>query len=148
MISDTHGLLRPEATQLLEGCDLIVHAGDIGKPEVISSLESIAPLQIIRGNVDKGGWAADLPDTVLFDVAGTSVYVLHDVTDIDLDPDAADIGCVISGHSHQPLVRHHRGVLFLNPGSAGPRRFKLPTSVATLHLNGESLRAQIHYLTP
>lgn len=130
VISDTHGLLRPEAKAALQGCDAIIHAGDIGKPEVLTELEAIAPLTAIRGNVDK--WAASLPDTEVIELEGRCLYILHDVNELDLDPRAAGFDAVISGHSHKPRIEHSEGVLYLNPGSAGPRRFKLPVAVARL----------------
>ena len=130
VISDTHGLLRPEAVEALKGSELIVHAGDIGGPEVIQALRAIAPVVAVRGNNDRGSWAA-------------YVYVLHDLKELDLSPEAAGFRVVVSGHSHKPLAEERRGVLYLNPGSAGPRRFKLPVTVAQLTLNGEDARAEI-----
>ena len=128
VISDTHGLLRPEAKAALRGCDAIVHAGDIGKPEVLDQLAELAPLTAIRGNVDT--WAADLPDTAVLTLDGRQFYVIHNFNDLDLDPQSAGFAGVISGHSHVPKTEMRDGVLYLNPGSAGPRRFKLPVSVA------------------
>jgi putative phosphoesterase len=134
LISDTHGLLRDEALRALDDCDLIVHAGDVGKPEVLDALKALAPVVAVRGNIDKGAWAAALPVTAVAQAGPVAIYVLHDVHDLDLDPAAAGFQIVISGHSHQPARREHSGVLFLNPGSAGPRRFKLPVTVARLDL--------------
>jgi len=141
VISDTHGLLRPEAAAALAGCDAIVHAGDIGKPEVLRGLEALAPLTAIRGNVDK--WADTLPDTAVLEIEGRLLYVIHDVNALDLDPAAAGFDAVISGHSHQPVVRQRDGVLYLNPGSAGPRRFRLPVTLAVLMVSARRLDPQI-----
>jgi hypothetical protein len=132
VISDTHALLRPEALEVLAGVDLIVHAGDIGSPEIIDILQRIAPVHAIRGNVDRGLWAGDFSDTEIVEVNGQSLYVLHDRNALDLDPVAAGFRAVISGHSHDPKVTEERGVVYLNPGSAGPRRFRLPISLARM----------------
>ncbi len=140
LIADTHGLLRPEAARLLEGCDAIIHAGDIGKPEVILALEAIAPVHAVRGNVDRGAWAAVYPDRLEARVAGVPILVLHDVNTLD-DPGAARV--VVSGHSHRPLVRRENDVLYVNPGSAGPRRFRLPVSVGYLDLGDASAEARL-----
>jgi putative phosphoesterase len=134
LISDTHGLLRDEALRALEGCDLIIHAGDVGKPEILEALKALAPLIAVRGNVDKGAWASALPVTAVAQGGRAAIYVLHDVHELDLDPTAAGFQIVVSGHSHQPVRREQSGILFLNPGSAGPRRFKLPVTVARLEL--------------
>lgn len=141
VISDTHGLVRPEAMAVLQGCDTIVHAGDIGKPEVLDELRAIAPLTAIRGNVDI--WATDMPDTELVEIEGRTLYMLHDVNQLDVDPDAAGFDIVISGHSHKPEVTEENGVLFLNPGSAGPRRFTLPVALALLTIFPARLDARI-----
>lgn len=141
VISDTHGLLRPEAEAALAGCDAIVHAGDIGKPEVLRALEAIAPLTAIRGNIDK--WADTLPDTAVVEIEGRLLYVIHDVNALDLDPRAAGFDAVISGHSHNPGLRRKDGVLYLNPGSAGPRRFRLPVALALLEVSATRLDPQI-----
>jgi uncharacterized protein len=143
VISDTHGLLRPEAVAELRGSELIVHAGDIGNPEVLDELRVIAPVIAVRGNTDKGGWAEALPETEVVQVGEFSFYLLHDLSKLDLDPAAADLTGVISGHSHQPKVRERGGVLFLNPGSAGPRRFNLPVTVARLCMRDGNLDAEI-----
>ena len=148
VISDTHGLLRPEAVHALQGCDLILHAGDIGTPEVLTGLAEIAPLVAVRGNVDGGRWAAKLPMTELVEVGEHSLYLLHDVSQLDLDPAAAGIVVVISGHAHQPRVERKDGILFLNPGSAGPRRFRLPVALARLRLGGGPPEAEIVELEP
>jgi uncharacterized protein len=143
VISDTHGLLRPEAVKALEGVDMIIHAGDIGKPEILDALHVIAPVVAVRGNNDTGDWALTLPETEVVEVGRTALYVLHDVHALDLDPAAAGFGAVISGHSHQPAVARSHGVLFVNPGSAGPRRFKLPVSLARLSIRGAALDARL-----
>ncbi|MFG0318082.1 MAG: metallophosphoesterase family protein [Planctomycetota bacterium JB042] len=146
VISDTHGLLRPEACARLEGVDLIVHAGDIGAPEVIGALETIAPVRAVRGNVDRGDWAAAFPETDLVEAGDHTLYLLHDLGALDLEPRAAGIDVVVSGHSHRPRAETVRDVLYLNPGSAGPRRFRLPIAMATLHLGGGAPRAELHDL--
>jgi uncharacterized protein len=143
IISDTHGLMRPEAIEALNGVRTIIHAGDIGTPEVLEALHAIAPVVAVRGNNDKWEWAQALPETEVVEVGGVALYVLHDVKTLDLDPAAAGFRAVISGHSHQPAVTTRRGVLYLNPGSAGPRRFKLPISVARLIVRGDALDAQL-----
>jgi putative phosphoesterase len=132
VISDTHGLLRPEALTALAGVDLIIHAGDIGDPQIIDALRQIAPVHAIRGNVDRGYWADEFSPTEIVEVAGQSLYVLHDLNELDLDPAAAGFRVVVSGHTHDPKVTEQRGVVYLNPGSAGPRRFKLPISLARM----------------
>lgn len=146
IISDTHGLLRPEAVERLAGVDYIVHAGDIGSPEVIEGLRLIAPVAAIRGNVDRGEWAAGYPHTELMKLGGRFFYVLHNLKDLDLDPVAAGIDVVVSGHSHSPKIETVGGVLYLNPGSAGPRRFTLPVALATLELGGDAMRPCLHHL--
>lgn len=143
VISDTHGLLRPEAVKALKGVDMIIHAGDIGKPEILQALRAIAPVVAVRGNNDTGDWALSLPETEVVEVGRVALYVLHDVHALDLDPAAAGFDAVISGHSHQPAVARRHGVLFVNPGSAGPRRFKLPVSLARLAMQGEALDARL-----
>ena len=143
VISDTHGLLRPEALTQLMGAERIVHAGDIGSPNVLEKLETVAPVTAIRGNNDKAPWAENLPDTLLFEVRGHTIHVLHDLAQIDLSPKAAGVDVVISGHSHKPGIEEHEGVLFINPGSAGPRRFRLPIAVAKLYIGDDSVHAEI-----
>ena len=143
IISDTHGLMRPEAVEALNGVGTIIHAGDIGTPEILEALHAIAPVVAVRGNNDKGGWAQALPETEVVEVGGVALYVLHDVKTLDLDPAAAGFRAVISGHSHQPAMTTRQGVLYLNPGSAGPRRFKLPISVARLTVRGDTLDAEL-----
>jgi len=130
VISDTHGLLREEAVEALAGVELIIHAGDVGNPEILHRLKEIAPVLAVRGNVDKGAWAEALPETAAVEVGGIAIYVIHDVKELDLDPAAAGFGMVISGHSHKPGRSERAGVVYLNPGSAGPRRFRLPVTLA------------------
>lgn len=143
VISDTHGLLRPEAVDALRGVELILHAGDVGKPEVLDGLRRVAPTFVVRGNVDHGDWASRLPVSEIVEVGGRSFYMLHDIGELDLDPATAGFAAVIFGHSHQPLIETRDSVLFLNPGSAGPRRFKLPVSVARVRVSGGALDPQI-----
>lgn len=143
VISDTHGLLRPWALAALKGADLIVHAGDVGAPEVLSSLATIAPVTAVRGNVDREAWAEHLPETAVVEVEGLRLYVLHDLEQLDLDPAVAGFAAVLSGHSHHPRIETRRGVLYLNPGSAGPRRFHLPVSLAWLYISEGRVRAEL-----
>ena len=144
VISDTHGLLRREAEQRLAGVAHIIHAGDIGRPEVIDRLRRIAPVIAIRGNVDDGSWADNYPDTETVRLGDHSIYILHDIHDLQLDPAACGINVVISGHSHRPLIETRGRVLYLNPGSAGPRRFNLPITLATLDLTASGPEALLH----
>jgi uncharacterized protein len=146
VISDTHGLLRSEAERYLVGVAHIVHAGDIGRPDVIARLRQIAPVTAIRGNVDTGPWAERYPETETVRIGGRSLYLLHDIHELKLDPSACGIDVVISGHSHRPRIETIDGVLHLNPGSAGPRRFNLPVTVATLELNQSGIQPSIHHL--
>lgn len=146
LISDTHGLVRPEALLALRGSELIIHAGDIGGPEVLETLRSVAPVVAVRGNNDRGPWAGGLKDTEIFEVGGVTICVLHRIGDLDRDPAAARFRVVISGHSHRPSVREVRGVLYVNPGSAGPRRFSLPIAVGLLRLRRGVLTATIREL--
>jgi putative phosphoesterase len=134
LISDTHGLLRPLALRALDGSDLIVHAGDVGKPEILDALNLLAPVVAVRGNIDRGAWASALPLTATAAAGPVTFYVLHDLHQLDLDPAAAGFQVVVSGHSHKPSRTERGGVLYLNPGSAGPRRFQLPVTVARLDL--------------
>jgi uncharacterized protein len=134
LISDTHGLLRKEAMHALEASDLIIHAGDVGKPEIIDALKSIAPVVAVRGNVDTESWASALPETEVVEAGSATIFVLHDVHTLDLNPAAAGFHIVVSGHSHNPGRTERDGVLYLNPGSAGPRRFQLPITIARLDL--------------
>ena len=145
IISDTHGLLRPEAERALTGVEHIIHAGDIGRPEIIDALRRIAPVTAIRGNVDNGEWAREYPDTNLVRLAGKSIYVLHDLKTLQADA-RAGIDVIVSGHSHVPKIDTAGGVLYLNPGSAGRRRFKLPITLATLEVTREGMRPKIHDL--
>jgi putative phosphoesterase len=134
LISDTHGLLRPEALDALRGCGHIAHAGDIGDPAVLVGLARLAPVTAVRGNNDKGAWARKLADTEILELEGTRIYLIHDVGELALDPAQAGFDVVVAGHSHRPGKKLHAGVLYVNPGSAGPRRFKLPVTVARLEL--------------
>lgn len=143
VISDTHGLLRPEAVAALCGAERIIHAGDVGSPEILDQLRQIAPVTAIRGNVDKQAWARRLPQTEVLELPGVSIYVLHDLSQLDLKPEAAGFRVVIYGHSHVPKMETRRGVLYFNPGSAGPRRFKLPITVGRLYIEGENVRGEI-----
>ncbi|HEY4357955.1 MAG TPA: metallophosphoesterase family protein [Acidobacteriaceae bacterium] len=143
VISDTHGLLRPEALHALRGVDHILHAGDVGDPAILDELRRIAPVTAIRGNIDVHGPCAHLPATDTFELNGHFLHMLHSIDDLDLKPEAAGIGVMLYGHSHKPSVTTRNGVLYLNPGSAGPRRFSLPVSVAHLHLEDGAPRAEI-----
>jgi len=146
IISDTHGLLRPEAERVLTGVDHIVHGGDIGRPEIIAGLSQIAPVTAIRGNVDTGDWARGYADTELVRLAGRSIYVVHDLKTLRIDPVACGVDVVISGHSHVAGIDIVGRVLYLNPGSAGRRRFRLPITLATLDVTPDGLRPAIHDL--
>jgi putative phosphoesterase len=143
VISDTHGLLRPEAVELLRGSHHILHAGDIGAPEIIPELEKIAPVTAIRGNVDTQAWARRFAETEVVKLAGLYVYILHDANTLDLSPKAAGFAAIISGHSHKPNQEIKDGVLYFNPGSAGPRRFKLPISMGRLEIVDGKVSAEI-----
>ncbi|MGG6265602.1 metallophosphoesterase family protein [Leptolyngbya sp. AN03gr2] len=143
VISDTHGLLRPEAIEALTGSDLILHAGDIGKPEILEELSTIAPVVAVRGNNDTGDWARTIPESETISVENVSIHLLHIAKDLRLDPKRAGVQVVISGHSHKPSLEEREGILFLNPGSAGPRRFKLPISVACLYVKDNTVNAQV-----
>jgi hypothetical protein len=146
VISDTHGLLRPQAVAALRSSDLIVHAGDIGTPDIIPELACIAPVTAVRGNVDRDAWAAALPETAVVAAGEVSCYVLHDRNALDLKPGSAGFAAVISGHSHVPAQELRDGVLYFNPGSAGPRRFRLPVSVGRLMVNGKNISGELIYL--
>ncbi len=143
IISDTHSLLRPEAIVSLRGCQHILHAGDIGSLEVIKELSSIAPVSAIRGNIDKDLWAAEFSDDEVVKIDGKYIYILHSLHDLDLDPVAAGFDIVVSGHSHQPNIERKDGVLYINPGSAGPRRFTLPITIAKLEITEQDVNAEI-----
>ena len=148
IISDTHGLLRLEAARALSGVDLIVHAGDMGKPEVLTQLQAIAPVFAVRGNVDTEAWAMELPATAIVDADSASLYVLHNLRELDLRPDAAGFDAVISGHTHQAEQWEREGVLYLNPGSAGPRRFNLPVTLALVDVGSAPWKVEILELLP
>jgi putative phosphoesterase len=143
IISDTHGLLRPEAQRALLGVELIIHAGDVGAPEILTRLKGIAPVFAIRGNVDVQPWAQELPLAAVVQTDGLTFYVLHNLRDLDLKPQAAGFDAVISGHTHQPEQHYDTGVLYLNPGSAGPRRFNLPVTLALLEISRKPWKAEI-----
>jgi putative phosphoesterase len=143
IISDTHGLLRPEAELALEGVGLIIHAGDVGDSEILTRLRRIAPVFAVRGNVDTEPWAQQLPLTTVVEAGGASFYVLHNLRELDLRPDAAKFDFVVSGHTHQPGQSRRQGVLYLNPGSAGPRRFRLPVTLAFVELGKKPFMVEI-----
>ncbi|MCW8155517.1 metallophosphoesterase [Stutzerimonas stutzeri] len=143
LISDTHGLLRPEALAALQGCAQIIHAGDIGKPQVLDGLRAIAPLEAIRGNIDTADWVRALPERLDLRIEGLTLHVLHDLKQLDIDPLAAGVDVVIAGHSHKPTIERRDGVLYVNPGSAGPRRFSLPISLALLELNDGDAQVEL-----
>lgn len=143
IISDTHGLLRPEAVQELRGVDQILHAGDIGSESVLEELQSLAPVTSVRGNMDSGSWAKELPETEVVAIEEIFVYMLHDLMTLDLDPRTAGFGVVISGHSHAPRIEEADGVIYLNPGAAGHRRFRLPVSLARLVVDGKKIQTEL-----
>ena len=143
VISDTHGLLRPEAIEAMRGSDQIVHAGDIGDPAIIPELERIAPVTLVRGNIDTAAWCRKLPATNVLEVGGLNLYVLHNVQELDLNPSVAGFAAVIFGHSHQPAIEWRKDVLLFNPGSAGPRRFRLPISVGRLKVKNGKIEPEL-----
>jgi hypothetical protein len=143
VISDTHGLLRPDAVDALRGSDRILHAGDIGAPEILEVLAKIAPVTAVRGNVDTASWARVLPETEIVEAGGALIYILHDRGQLDLKPEAAGFRVVVYGHSHQPKIEEKNGVLYFNPGSAGPRRFRLPVSVGRLRIGAGKVQAEL-----
>jgi hypothetical protein len=147
VISDTHGLLRREAVAALQGCDRILHAGDVGDADVLNALRQIAPVTAVRGNVDTAPWARSLPETEVIEVGGVSIYIIHNIDQLDLKPEAAGFEVVIYGHSHQPKSEEKNGVLFFNPGSAGPRRFNKPVSVGKVKILAGRVQAEILKLT-
>jgi putative phosphoesterase len=147
LISDTHGLLRPEAVTALRGCEHIVHAGDIMGARILEDLSILAPVTAVRGNNDRGAWADALPQTQMLQIGRVCILVIHDLKELDIDPVGADVQVVVSGHSHQPSVSRRDGVLYVNPGSAGPRRFKLPITVGELRVQGGTAEARIVELT-
>jgi hypothetical protein len=146
VISDTHGLLRPEAKEALAGVHHIIHAGDIGSPQVLEELGTLAPVIAVRGNNDKEPWAQSVPEVEAVELNGVLIYTLHDINDLDLDPRAAGFSVVITGHSHRPVITTRDDVLFINPGSAGPRRFNLPVSVGFLEISGGAAQGRIQVL--
>jgi putative phosphoesterase len=143
LISDTHGLLRPEAVSFLRGSDRIVHAGDVGDPGILAELSGLASLCVVRGNIDTEPWAGHLPETERIEAGEISIYVLHDLSQLDIDPAAAGISVIVSGHSHKPVIERRKGIIFINPGSAGPRRFKLPIAVGEVLIDGRSIKPRI-----
>lgn len=143
VISDTHGLLRPEALVALAEAEHILHAGDVGNPEILATLGEIAPVTAIRGNVDTHGPCASLPATEAIELGGRLFYMLHSIHDLDINPRVAEVSVVVSGHSHQPAIEHKNDVMYLNPGSAGPRRFKLPVSIALVAVTADGVEARI-----
>jgi putative phosphoesterase len=147
LLSDTHGLLRPEARAFAVGCDYIIHGGDIGSAAILEQLAAIAPLIVVKGNNDTQAWAAHLPSTEMIRVAGVFVYIIHDISQLDIEPQAAGVHVIVSGHSHKPLIEQRRGTLYINPGSCGPRRFKLPISVGEMIVSGTKVRARTLELT-
>jgi uncharacterized protein len=146
LISDTHGLLRPEALAFLQGCHHIVHAGDIGNPAVLAALAAIAPLTAVRGNNDTGAWAGGLRETEIVQLGETTLYVIHDLAQLQIDPIATGVRAVVSGHSHRPRVEERDGVLYVNPGSAGPRRFRLPIALGELRVQERKVSAHVELL--
>lgn len=142
LISDTHGLVREEVARALAGSELILHAGDVGKPEILDELRKIAPVIAIRGNVDVEEWARELPETAVVQTEAATIYMIHDVNQLDLKPEAAGFQIVVSGHSHKPSDAERNGVRYINPGSAGPRRFSLPISIARLNLSAKPWRVE------
>jgi len=148
VISDTHGLVRPEALDTLRGCELIIHCGDVGSAAVLDALRAVAPVRAVRGNNDKGPWASELPAADVVEIGSDLVYVIHDLAELGLDPEAAGFAAVLCGHSHRPLVERRKSVLFVNPGSAGPRRFRLPVALARLTIGAGRCSARIIDLAP
>jgi putative phosphoesterase len=148
LVSDTHGVLRPEARAFLVGCDYIVHGGDVGAAEILEELGAIAPLIAVKGNNDTQPWAARLRETELIRAGNIFLYVIHDLAQLDIDPAAAGVRVVVSGHSHQPRIEDRGGILYVNPGSCGPRRFKLPISAGELLVSGDAVKARLCELTP
>jgi len=143
VISDTHGLLRPEAIEVLRGSQCIIHAGDVGDPAILDKLNEIAPVTVVRGNVDTGVWSRKIPLTNVLEIDGTLIYVLHILDELDLKPEASGFAAVIYGHSHKPHSEMKNGVLYFNPGSAGPRRFDLPISLGRLSMRGAAIESEI-----
>ena len=148
VISDTHGLLRPEAVRALAGSQFIVHGGDIGDEAILRTLAAIAPVTVVRGNTDYEAWARRLPPTAVLDAGGVRIYAVHDIEKLDIDPRAAGVNVVVFGHSHRPGIEHRDGVMYLNPGSAGPRRFNLPVTIARLTIENGNATADIVEIVP
>lgn len=146
LISDTHGLLRPEALRALRGSGHIIHAGDIGDAAILDALRAIAPVTAVRGNNDRERWARAIPDTALIELDGAGIYVIHNIAELAIDPAAAGLQAVVSGHSHRPHIERKNGVLYVNPGSAGPRRFSLPVSIGSLSIARGKVRARLSTL--
>jgi putative phosphoesterase len=147
LVSDTHGLLRATARAFAGGCDYIIHGGDIGSAQILDELAAMAPLIAVRGNNDREAWAAHLPETEMIRVGGIFVYVIHDISQLDIEPHAAGVQVIVSGHSHKPMIERRDGILYVNPGSCGPRRFNLPISVGELIVEGSEVRARNIELT-
>jgi len=142
LVSDTHGLLRPEARAFAGGCDYIIHGGDIGSAAILDQLSAMAPLIAVKGNNDRQPWAVHLPETEMIRVGGVFIYVIHDISQLDIEPHAAGVQVIVSGHSHKPLIEQRDGILYINPGSCGPRRFRLPISVGEMLVEGTKVRAR------
>jgi uncharacterized protein len=142
LVSDTHGLLRAEARAFVGGCDYIIHGGDIGSAAILDELSALAPLTAVKGNNDRQAWAAHLPETEMIRVGGVFIYIIHDLSQLDIEPHAAGAQVIVSGHSHKPLIEFRDGILYVNPGSCGPRRFKLPLSVGEIRIEGTRVRAR------
>lgn len=142
VISDTHGLLRPEARAFAGSCDYIIHGGDIGSAAILDELSALAPLIAVRGNNDRQAWAAHLPQSEMIRVGGVFIYIVHDISQLDIEPHAAGAQVIVSGHSHKPLIKFRDGILYFNPGSCGPRRFNLPLSFGEIRVEGTKVRAR------
>jgi hypothetical protein len=142
LLSDTHGLLRPEARAFAGGCDYIIHGGDIGSAAILEQLSAMAPLIAVKGNNDRQSWAARLPQTETIRVGGVFIYVIHDLSQLDIEPHAAGVQVIVSGHSHKPLIEQRHGILYINPGSCGPRRFRLPISVGEMLVEGTKVKVR------
>lgn len=142
LISDTHGLLRPEARAFAGGCDYIIHGGDIGSAAILDQLAAMAPLIAVKGNNDRQSWAAHLPESEMIRVGGVFIYVIHDISHLDIEPHAAGVQVIVSGHSHKPLIEQRDGILYINPGSCGPRRFKLPITLGEILVEGTQVKAR------
>jgi hypothetical protein len=142
VISDTHGLLRSEARAFLVGCDYIIHGGDIGSRDILDALAALAPLVAVRGNNDRESWAEHLPETEMIRVGGVFAYIIHDLSRLDIEPRAAGVQVIVSGHSHKPCSEERDGIVYINPGSCGPKRFKLPVSIGELWVDGSHVRAR------